>query len=232
MFDEIFKTKVNELWNLFSATGGLSHRGEKGSFREEFLKQLFVSMLPIHFGVGSGIVVDKWGRQSPQIDLVIYDRRRMPPLLERDGHGIYPVDSVLRVIEVKSYIDTSAIEQFFRQAWAFHPSNSEGLKFASPGNLDGGKLNYPLCGMFGFSTNIRDFKAAISSRKGAIKSAHIYCDGKGVVMLDSEDDSLFSCNNRIEEMKFFVAIFIGGIEECARSRSEFKPMEWFMFNNL
>lgn len=231
MFDEIFKTKVSELWNLFSATGGLNHRGEKGSFREEFVKQLFVSVLPGHYGIGSGVVVDKWGRQSPQVDLVIYDRRRMPPLLERDGHGIYPIDSVLRVIEVKSYVDTAAIDQFFRQAWAFHPSNSDGLKMASSGNLSGGHANYPLCGMFGFSTNISDFKAAISSRKGDIKSAHVYCDGKGVVMLGSESDSLISLNDRVEDIKYFVAVLIGAIEECANSRSDFSPLDWFTFKN-
>lgn len=231
MFDEIFKTKANELWNLFSATGGLNHRGEKGSFREEFVKQLFVSLLPGHYGVGSGVVVDKWERQSPQVDLVIYDRRRMPPLLERDGHGIYPIDSVLRVIEVKSYIDTAAIDQFFKQAWAFHPNNPEGLKIASCGNLDGGQANYPLCGMFGFSTNISDFKAAVSSRKGDVKTGHIYCEGKGVVMLGKENDSLITLNDRLEDMKYFFAVFIGAIEECAKSRSDFRPSDWFVFKN-
>lgn len=229
MFDEIFKTRVNELWNLFSATGGLNHRGEKGSFREEFVKQLLVSVLPGHYGVGSGVVVDKCGRQSPQVDLVIYDRRRMPPLLERDGHGIYPIDSVLRVLEVKSYVDGAAIEQFFTQAWAFHPKNPEGLKMASPGNLPNGHSNYPLCGLFGFSTNISDFKAAVSSRKNGCSSGILYCDNKGVVMLSEGSDSLIALRDRVEDIKYWVAVFIGAIEDSANSRSEFKPLDWFSF---
>lgn len=230
MFDEIFKTKVNELWNLFSATGGLNHRGEKGSFREEFVKQLLVSVLPGHYGVGSGVVVDRWGRQSPQVDLVIYDKRRMPPLLERDGHGIYPIDSVLRVLEVKSYVDSAAIDQFFTQAWAFHPDNEEGLKMASAGTLPDGHSNYPLCGLFGFSTVIGDFKAAVSSRKKNCSSGILYCDGKGVVMLSEPNDSLIALDDRIEDIKYWVAVFIGAIEDTANSRSEFKPLDWFRFH--
>jgi hypothetical protein len=229
VFDEIFKTKVNELWNLFSATGGLNHRGEKGSFREEFVKQLLVSVLPGHYGVGSGVVVDKWGKQSPQVDLVIYDKRRMPPLLERDGHGIYPIDSVLRVLEVKSYVDVAAIDQYFSQAWAFHPGNNEGLKMASAGSLPNGHSNYPLCGLFGFSTGIVDFKAAVSSRKNKCSSGILYCDGKGVVILGKENDSLITLSDRVEDIKYWVAVFVGAIEDTANSRSEFKPLDWFSF---
>lgn len=229
MFDEIFRAKATDLWNLFSVTGALNHQGEKGSFREEFVKQLFMSVLPVHYGVGSGVIVDRWERQSPQVDLLIYDKRRMPPLLERDGHGIYPIDSVLRVVEIKSHIDAAAIDQFFKQSWALHPDNKDGLKIASEGNLPDGFANYPLCGIFGFSTSIRDFKAAISLRKFRGSTGVLYCDGKGVVILGEKEDGLISLNDRVEDMKYFVAVFLATIEDTAKSRSEFKPLDWFRF---
>lgn len=231
MFDEVFRARVLELWNLFSATGALSHHGQKGTFREEFVKQIFESVLPVHYGIGSGVVVDKWRRQSPQIDLVIYDKRGMPPLLERDGHGIYPIDSVLRVLEVKSVIDASAVDQFISQAWAFNPNNPAGLKLASAGNLEGGQAYYPLCGLFGFGTEIKNILHAVNSRQKEVTSGLVFCDDRGVIILNAGGGSLTSLEDRVENIKFFIATFCGAIEEAARSRSEFNPLDWFTFKS-
>lgn len=228
MFDEIFRTRVLELWNLFSATGSLNHQGQKGGFREQFVKSLLSSLLPHHYGIGSGIVVDYLGKQSPQVDLVIYDRRKMPPLLERDGHGVYPMDSVLRVIEVKSTIDKPAIDQFLKQVSVFSPHSRDGLRIADTGNLEGGQAHYPLCGLFGFSSRISKPFEYAKEVQGAIRSGIVCCDGYGVFNLKTHDH--IDRSDRFDNIKYFCATFLACLEEEARSRSEFSPINWFRFH--
>lgn len=228
MFEEILKARVLELWNLFGASGGLAHQGEKGSFREAFVKQIIESILPFHYGIGTGVIVDSAGRQSPQVDIVIYDRRSMPPILERDGRGIYPMDAVLRVLEVKSTINTNSVEQFFNQTWCFHPDNPDGLKSASKGKLPEGKLYYPLCGMFGFSSKTKDLKKLISNlHQPHINSGLIFCAHLGTYNIGA---NFFTPSSDLTEgVKFFLVNFLAQIEESANSRSGFDPFNWFKF---
>ena len=42
--------------------------------------KLLISILPPHFGVGTGIIVDRYERQSKRTDIVVYDRRGIPDL--------------------------------------------------------------------------------------------------------------------------------------------------------
>ena len=130
MFEAMFAANVKELRSMFLATKDVEHNGEKGSLREAFVISLLQQYLPVQFGIGSGVVVDKQGRQSPQIDIVIYDKRTMPPILDKSGRGIYPIDAVLRVVEVKSVLDTSALSQLTKIINSFDPDNPDGLKMA------------------------------------------------------------------------------------------------------
>lgn len=229
MFDQVLKARILELLNLFSATGALNHQGQKGGFREQFVKSLLGSLLPHHYGIGSGVVVDYKGGQSPQVDLVIYDRRKMPPILETDGHGVYPIDSVLRIIEVKSTIDKPSIDQFLKQALVFDPSNPLGLKMAPSVGAVSGPPNYPLCGLFGFSSKLSDPFSYAEKTKGNTLTGMIYCDGCGVLNLRNGDR--MDLNDNIDNIKYFSAVFLACIEEEARSRSEFSPIHWIRFYN-
>lgn len=225
MFDQLFRARVFELWNLFSATGDLQHQGEKGGFREAFVKQLLESILPHHFGIGSGVVVDRYETQSPQIDIIIYDKRSLPPFLERDGRGIYPVDSVLRVLEVKSTIDGAAIKQFLDMTWCFSRHNPKALKLGAKGRLRDDTAYYPLSGLFGFGTALVDFKTAIEKRLDSkFESGIIYCDGKGGYNIRRKDFDSFG--GRAEHLKAFLADFVGMIEVSALSREPFALIEW------
>ncbi|MCF5044160.1 hypothetical protein GIW79_27305 [Pseudomonas sp. PA-7-1E] len=227
MFDQILRARILELLNLFSATGALNHQGQKGGFREQFVKSLLGSLLPHQYGIGSGIVVDYKGNQSPQVDLVIYDRRKMPPILERDGHGVYPIDSVLRVLEVKSTIDKPSIDQFLRQVLIFDPGNPKGLKMAPSIGSVSCSPKYPLCGLFGFSSKLSDpFKYAEETQSDS-KTGMIYCDGYGVLNLRNGDR--VDLKEKIDNIKYFSSVFLACIEEEARSRSEFSPIHWIRF---
>ncbi|WFE69942.1 hypothetical protein P8S55_09065 [Halomonas sp. M1] len=219
MFQSILDARIRDLWNLYEATGELKHPGEKGLLREMFVKRVLESLLPPHFGVGTGIVVDKWRRQSPQVDLIIFDRRRLPPILEENGHGIYPMDAVLRVIEVKSTLDKDGLKQLGRLSNSLSPSNPDGLKMATEGNLENGRSYYPFASLFAYKSTLSNI---VESKKGIPDLVGATCP---VCVITKGVDAV--PNVGIEQnMRLFLTMLLAAIEASASSRKEFSISEW------
>jgi hypothetical protein len=80
------------------------HRGLKGRAREIFITNLLEPFLYPTMGICTGIVVDSLDHQSKQIDVIIYDKQVVPPILMKEGEGIIPCESVLASIEIKSQL--------------------------------------------------------------------------------------------------------------------------------
>ncbi len=85
----------------------LKHKLTEGQLKELFLTDVLKLFLSQQFDVGSGIVINHKGEESNQTDVIIYDRRMIPPFIQRGSVGAYPVESVLATIEVKSTLGTS-----------------------------------------------------------------------------------------------------------------------------
>ncbi len=67
------------------------------------MRELLRPLLPPHIAAGKGKIVDHVGNQSAEIDIVVYDRSALPPLLYDDaGFGVFPVEACLYAIQVKS----------------------------------------------------------------------------------------------------------------------------------
>lgn len=90
---------------------GLKHNLSKGEIRELFLNDLLSNYLTDQFGIGTGIVVDSFGNQSHQMDIVIFDNRILPPMLKNSTLGVFPLESVLAIIEIKSLISKNNIKK-------------------------------------------------------------------------------------------------------------------------
>lgn len=227
MFKKIFDARIKDLWNLYQATGELNHAGEKGLLRELFLRRVFETILPPHFGVGSGIIVDKWNRQSAQTDLLIYDKRLIPPLLEEHGHGIYPFDAVLRVLEVKSILNKDGLEQFKSAAWRLHPDNPDGLKTAIRGNLPEGKSYYPIVGVYAYKSVLQNLPKMIEEIGGISGSGTILCVANTGVYVDAGKHEIRS-NEITLNTRRFSTLFLHYIEDAAASREVFRLIEWLL----
>ena len=158
----ILHNKIQQAYDNAEAVSDISHTTVKGTFRESFLVPIIQSLLPSHFGVGSGQVVDKWDRFSPQADIIIYDKRKIPPIIEQNGLGVYFIDSVHRAIEIKSDLNTDGMHQTLNLAWSLHPDNQQGLKTAKKGNLEDGKSNYPVVSCFSYKQSITNLDNALS----------------------------------------------------------------------
>lgn len=93
---------VNNLVRKIKTLSGLDHSLTKGEIREIFVSELLAHFLPEHLGIGTGIIINQASVQSSQTDIIIFDKRIFPSFLGKQTIGLYPVESVVGVIEVKS----------------------------------------------------------------------------------------------------------------------------------
>lgn len=87
----------------------VGHNGEMGRANELALAQLVASLLPSAVGVGTGVIIDSAGNRSAQTDLVIYDKGSQPQILAHSTQLLFPVETVLAAVEVKTTVDAAAI---------------------------------------------------------------------------------------------------------------------------
>jgi hypothetical protein len=100
---------VKAFYEKVQAIDKLGHRLTKGELRELFLNDLLINFMTSQFGIGSGIVVDSYGNESKQVDIIIYDNRILPPIVKNSNLGTYPIESVLAIIEVKSVLSKQSL---------------------------------------------------------------------------------------------------------------------------
>jgi hypothetical protein len=81
------------------------HRLKSGEARENALRKILEKYLPQRVGLDSGFVIDAQGRESKQIDVVIYDKTNAT-VFDINGIKYFPCEVVIAVGEVKSDIDS------------------------------------------------------------------------------------------------------------------------------
>lgn len=84
---QIVGARVRAALAAAKALTGVEHPLVKGRLRELVVDQLLRPVLPPSFGLGTGVIVDTRGGTSGEIDIVVYNRDIVMPLLygERDG---------------------------------------------------------------------------------------------------------------------------------------------------
>jgi hypothetical protein len=99
------KAEVNFINTLFR------HQGVKGEGNEEILRDLLRRFIPKKYGIGTGIVIDRQGNQSRQMDIIIYDTYLYPSLLSIATVHMFPVDIVYATIEVKTTLNSKSVSE-------------------------------------------------------------------------------------------------------------------------
>jgi hypothetical protein len=145
----------------------IGHTGEMGSANETSLINLLVKFLPKRYSIGSGIVIDKEGNRSNQIDVIVYDSYYHPELFSQGAAYLYPVDVVYMTIEVKTTVTKRIMEDAIENV-----ASVKRLKFIESPiyELKGdsytiSKTSPPIGIIFGFNstTNFDTFESWISS---------------------------------------------------------------------
>jgi hypothetical protein len=111
------------------AIKNLAHDPEKGRLRELFTSKILSKFLTSQFGIGTGVIINQRGKQSEEIDIIIYDNRILPPFIEEQKVGVYPAECVLAVIQVRSWINKETIKKYAESAQilyknVFNPADS------------------------------------------------------------------------------------------------------------
>ena len=89
----------------------IEHSGTKGTTSEDILRELLKQFLPRKYSIGSGIIYDRTGNYSKQVDLIIYDSFYHPNVYNQGTSPLFPVDIVYGAIEIKTRLDlTKAME--------------------------------------------------------------------------------------------------------------------------
>lgn len=126
------------------AVARLEHKLSKGRFREIFVQTVLAQFLTHQFGVGSGIVVNQKGEQSTEHDVIIFDRRILPPFIASGALGVFPVEAVIATVEVKSILTSDAIQQAEAAAAKLHAIHRTGTIY------DDSTKERPLTAIVGF----------------------------------------------------------------------------------
>ncbi|MCG6242081.1 hypothetical protein K6U55_08540 [Vibrio diabolicus] len=102
-YQDFLRAKVKGAIAEAQAASNLSHQGVKGTILEILISKLFRPLLPSDIGVGTGQIIESYsGKTSNQIDIILYDKSILPPVLFDEYTGIFPVEAVLYTIEVKT----------------------------------------------------------------------------------------------------------------------------------
>lgn len=86
------------------------HPGTKGDNTEANWVRWFRTYLPARYAVDKAIVIDANGRESHQMDLVIYDAQYSYLVFEQQGSKLIPAESVYAVFEVKQNLNKTHME--------------------------------------------------------------------------------------------------------------------------
>lgn len=88
---------------------------DKGEEAEEILRQFLNHHLPQRFRAAEGIIIDNANQISKQTDVIVYDALASPIYRYSEKTLILPVDTVAAVIEVKSRLNKSDLEDAYKK---------------------------------------------------------------------------------------------------------------------
>jgi hypothetical protein len=111
LYQSLIGERIRYAITAARAVQSLEHSGVKGAIREVLITDLFRPLLPADIGVASGIIISAFDqRQSGQQDIIIFNKRILPPILFEQGPAIVPVESALVSIEVKSKLTATELQ--------------------------------------------------------------------------------------------------------------------------
>ena len=97
---EHFRKVLKKLMAEFELSGGVQHRGDKGTARETFLNTFLEGAFPKKYVIHRGEIFDGEGTIARQADIVVYDESF--PAFAFGAGNRYMAEGVLAHIEVKS----------------------------------------------------------------------------------------------------------------------------------
>ncbi|MGA2624465.1 MAG: DUF6602 domain-containing protein [Bacteroidota bacterium] len=111
IYKKLLLDKVRAFLKESRTIEGISHLGLRGEIRESGIGKLISSLLPSEWDIGTGKIIDSEGKQSPQVDLLIYFKKVFPPIFFSEKLGLFPIESCGFAFEVKSTATATEIKK-------------------------------------------------------------------------------------------------------------------------
>ena len=109
-YHDMVLTRAQAAVGAARGVASLRHKGLKGTLREIVVRDLLRPFLPADIGVGTGEIITHDDHHSRQLDVVIYDKRILPPILLEEAVGLFPIESALFAVEVKSTLTAGELQ--------------------------------------------------------------------------------------------------------------------------
>lgn len=237
----------------------MKHNLSKGQFRELFITDLLKKFLPHQFDIGSGIIVNQKGEQSHQTDLVIYDKSILPPFISESISGVFPIESVIATIEVKSSCLKKDFIEVNKKANYLNNVIADGLKsLYFNENSNSYKDTLTFCKKINIFSNVNETIKFFEYNFKPLNGLFVFAGYKPRILqnepnmfLEEEVKNLFAicyakkfCWMKLDkwrinrtitnhyEIKRFIAILIDNILTIAHFRKFFLNSRHFDFNSI
>ena len=157
----IFQAEADRLKSdIKKAEGEFNHNTLKGSTAEQVAQDFLRRYFPPEYGFGKGQIIDSTGSDSKEIDIAICNPSH-PFTYEREGRGIFFIETVDAVIEVKSTLgDIEGIIDHCRSVRNLSPKSKYGGNHLSKKSMD--RIRRTPYAVFSFGT---DYKLGTIKRK-------------------------------------------------------------------
>lgn len=94
----------------------VKHNAEMGRANEIAIANILEGLLPSSLGVGTGVIIDHHGGRSLQTDIIVFDQGQQPQIMAQTTQLMFPVESVIMALEVKTTLDAEAVEDAGKKA--------------------------------------------------------------------------------------------------------------------
>lgn len=209
IYQNLLKIDIAVLITESKAINSINHQGIKGSIREYGLGRLLIKYLPYGWDVGKGQIHDKYGEQSNETDLIVYNKSVIPPMMFGDNLGLFPIESCKYSIEIKTTSNSKEIKSTivkFRKLLTLYNSNNNELIHRI---------------YFAYATDL-NLKSELERYKNLDSNFHtnpainvICVIGKGYWYFQKEkkDNRTYSCWKFLKAIEggYEIACFIGGV---------------------
>lgn len=227
-FDYIVSKIASAKRTADSLCVGIDHHGIEGEIREIATRECVEPFLTQSYQCGTGKVIDTQQKLSDQIDLVVYHRKVAPPILVNRDLGLFPVECVRYVFEIKSTLTATEIKDANKKFRSVRRLTSFPKK-AADGSIKGGGL--PSTVLFAFSSDISG--SEIERYKKHTEDEHPPCTvlcilGKGYWFYDAASQSWYGQETTPEmplhlEFCMFITGFMNTLSAEETSIKPFTP---------
>lgn len=208
-----------------SLAAHVNHHGIEGEIREIAARECIEPFLTQSFQCGTGKVIDSSGNTSDQIDLIIHHKKNIPPILVNRDLGLYPVECVRYVFEVKSTITAKEIRDSNKKFTSI--SNLHSFRYTKPdGTENRGRL--PTTVLFAFSSDItgHELTRYIShTGTNSMPATAIVVLGKGYWIYSHRHKSWYGrdTSGRAEDYNEFCLFITGLVNTLSSEESSIIP---------